>query len=111
MKGTAFLFIILISGLLLAGRGVNAVSGSGAPGTPIKIRTAENRIVQPPLLANRIDTKDSVIYTTDPGMERAMREEKREEKDKEDKSWQMLQHMYIYKHAGKHSPPDNTPPQ
>ena len=66
------------------------------------------------LMADRTDTKDSIIYSTDPEMERAMEEQEREEKEKEEKSWKMLQHMHLYKDNGKrpHSAqPDNAPPQ
>ena len=45
--------------------------------------------------------KTDIIYGTDPGMERAMEEQAREEKEKEDKAWKMLQHMNLYNDSGK----------
>lgn len=114
MKGTAFLFIILISALLLAGWRAPIASNSDESGTLLKIQSLGNRIGPPPrqLLADRTDTKDDIIYSTDPGMERAMEEQARKEQEKEEKSWNMLQHMYLNKDIGK-SPkstqPDNAP--
>ena len=99
MKGTAFLYIIFISGLFLAGWGERIPSNPEASGTPLKIQTPENRTSPHPrlLLADRYNTQDRIIYSTDPDMERAMEEEAREQKEKEDKSWEMLQRMYLYK--------------
>jgi hypothetical protein len=116
MKGTPFLHIVLISGLLLAGWRVCMASNSDASGTLLKIQTHGNRIDRPTrlLLADRTDTKEDIIYSTDPDMERAMEEQARKEKEKEDKSWKMLQHMYLYKDVEKHprpAQPDKIPPQ
>jgi len=116
MKKNAVLCIILIPGFLLAGWRVSMASTSDGTGTALQKQTCENRI-DPPLrqiLADRTDTKDSVIYSTDPEMERAMEEQAREEKEKEEKAWKMLQNMNIYKDERKRSPrtqPDNTPAQ
>jgi hypothetical protein len=47
-------------------------------------------------------------------MERAMEEQARAEKEKEDKAWNMLQHMQLYKDNGRPprpAQPNNTPPQ
>jgi hypothetical protein len=116
MKGTAFLFVVIVSALLLAGWRAPIASGSKEPGTPLKIQGLQNRTGQPlrQLLADRTDTKDGISYSTDPEMERAMEQQAKEEKEKEEKSWKMLQHMYLYKDSGK-SPrstqPDNAPPK
>jgi hypothetical protein len=115
MKGTTFLIVLLVSGLVLAfGRAATALD-SDAAGSLSKTQTLENPASPPrQLMAERTDTKDRIIYSTDPEMERAMVEQEREEKEKEEKSWQMLQHMNIYKDNGKrpHSAqPDNAPPQ
>ncbi|MFZ0931689.1 MAG: hypothetical protein WAN11_24030 [Syntrophobacteraceae bacterium] len=115
MKGTAFVFMVFISGLLLAGLPARLASNSEGPG-PLKIQSLQNRIspAHRLLLADRTDTKDSITYGTDPDMERAMEEQAREEKEKEDKAWNMLQHMQLYKDNGKPSrpaQPNNTPPQ
>jgi hypothetical protein len=116
MKGTAFLFIILISGLLLVDWRARIAPNSDESGRVLKIQSLENRTSPPHrlLLADRTDTKDRIIYGTDPDMERAMEEQAREEKEKEDKAWMMLQHMYLNKDSGK-SPrstqPDNAPPK
>lgn len=67
------------------------------------------------ILADRTETKDSIIYSTDPEMDRVMEERAREEKEKEAKAWQMLQNMNIYKDMQKRPPrriqPDSTPSQ
>jgi hypothetical protein len=116
MKGTAFFLMTLISGLLLIGWSACIASNCEEPG-PLKIQSLQNRTSLPHrlLLADRTDTKDSIIYGTDPDMERAMEEQAREEKEKEDKAWNMLQHMQLYKDDRKPpraSPPNNnTPPQ
>jgi hypothetical protein len=114
MKGTAFLFIILISVLILAGWRAPIASSSDGSGTLLKIQSLENRISPPPrqLLADRTDTQDDIIYGTDPDMERAMEEQAKKEQEKEDKAWNMLQHMYLNKDNGKNpksTQPDNAP--
>jgi len=117
-RGTAFLFIVLVSGFLFGGWRVCAASGSDAPWTLFEIQSRLERIVpvQCPsekcgypvqscrsmpgqhglLLSDRTETPDRVIYGTDPDMERAMDDQIREEKEKEDKAWKMLQNMNIY---------------
>ncbi|MGA3113135.1 MAG: hypothetical protein ABSF90_01745 [Syntrophobacteraceae bacterium] len=82
----------------------------------MKIQSLQNRIspAHRLLLADRTDTKDSITYGTDPDMERAMEEQARAEKEKEDKAWNMLQHMQLYKDNGRPprpAQPNNTPPQ
>jgi hypothetical protein len=116
MKGTAFFFIILISSLLLMDWRANIASDSEESGRLLKIQSPESRISPPHrlLLADRTDTKEHIIYGTDPDMERAMEEQAREEKEKEDKSWNMLQHLYLYKDVGKPArpaQPNNIPPK
>ncbi len=115
MKGTTFLIILLVSGLVLAFGRADTAFGSGAAGSSSKTQTLENRTSPPrQLMADRTDTKDRIIYGTDPEMDRAMDEQQREEKEKEEKAWQMLQHMNIYQDNGRrpHSAkPDNTQPQ
>ena len=103
MKGAAFLFIILISAVLLAGWGASMASSSEGSGTPLKIQSLGNRISPSPrqLLADRTDTKNDIIYSTDPGMDRAMEEQARKEQEKEEKAWIMLQHMNLNKDSGK----------
>ena len=91
-------------------------SNSDASGTLPKSQTLENRIGPLPrlLLADRTDTKDPIIYGTDPDMERAMEEQAREEKEKEEKAWKMLEHMDIRLDTQKRpsqSQPNNTAPQ
>jgi hypothetical protein len=116
MKGTAFFFIILIWGLLLVDWRASTVFNPEESGRLLKIQSLENRISPPHrlLFADRTDTKDRIIYSTDPDMERAMEEQAREEKEKEDKSWNMLQHLYLYKDVGKPArpaQPNNIPPK
>jgi len=115
MKGTTFLIVLLIFGLVLAFGRAGAASNSDAAGSLSRTQTLENRKIPPrQLMADRADTKDRIIYSTDPEMERAMEEQEREEKEKEEKAWNMLQHMNLYKDSGKkpHSTqPGNTPPQ
>ncbi|MGA2400589.1 MAG: hypothetical protein ABSG91_02645 [Syntrophobacteraceae bacterium] len=116
MKGIGFMFVILISGLLvLAGWTAGIASNSDEAGTLSKTKTLENRIGPPrQLMADRIDTKDSIIYGTDPDMERAMDEQAREEKEKEKEAWKMLQNMQLYqniKRPPRSTQPDTTPQQ
>jgi hypothetical protein len=110
MKGSAFIFIILVSAILIAGWQAPVACGSNESGALLKIQSLENRTGSPPrqLLADRTDTKDDIIYSTDPEMERAMDQQIKEEKDKEEKAWNMLQHMYLYKDVGK-SPRSTQP--
>ena len=115
MKGTTFLIVLLISGLVLAFGRAGTAFDSDAAGSLSKTQTLENRTSPPrQLMADRTDTNDRIIYGTDPEMDRAMDEQQREEKEKEEKAWNMLQHMNIYKDSGKkpHSgQPSNTQPQ
>ena len=84
MKGAAFLFIVLISALLLAGWRTPIASSSEGAGTLLKIQNPGNRISPPPrqLLADRTDTKDAIILGTDPEMDRAMEEQARKEQER-----------------------------
>ncbi len=91
MKGSAFLPVVLIACLALYG---GRVCKALRPGAPLPSLTAKSRAARI-LLADRIETDDSVTYTTDPKMEKESREEEREEKEKEKNSWKMLQHMYL----------------
>lgn len=115
MKGTAFLIVLLISGLVLAFGRAGTAFNPDAAGSLSRTQTLENRTSQPrQLMADRTETKDRIIYGTDPEMERAMDEQQREEKEKEEKAWNMLQHMNIYKDNGKKTrptQPGDTPPQ
>jgi ADP-heptose:LPS heptosyltransferase len=103
MKGSAFVFIILVSALLLAGWPAPIAFNSDESGTLLKIKSLQNRIDPPPrqLLADRTDTKDEIIYGTDPEMERAMAKQAKEEKEKEEKAWIMLQNMNLRINSGK----------
>jgi hypothetical protein len=98
MKGTAFLFVVLASSLLIVGPQMSIASNSDTAGILFKSPNRQNRLSTTSLLliADRVDTQDRVIYTTDPEMERAMQEQERLEKEKEEKAWQMLQNMNIY---------------
>jgi hypothetical protein len=114
MKETTFLIVLLISGLVLAfGRAGTAFNLDAAGSS--KTQTMENRTSPPrQLMADRTETKDRIIYGTDPEMERAMDQQIREEKEKEEKAWNMLQHMNIYQDSGKKphpGQPSNAQPQ
>ncbi|MGC8491693.1 MAG: hypothetical protein ACP5SH_08140 [Syntrophobacteraceae bacterium] len=80
--GVLLLTAVAIAGVTFAG--VCTVLHTGSPKT--------ERV----LLADRIETKDSVTYTTDPGLDRAMQKEDEEEKQKEIESWKMLQNLHLY---------------
>ena len=96
---------MLISGLVLAfgraGTAFNPVAAGHYQELKPWNRTSQPRL----LLADRTETKDRIIYGTDPEMERATDEQQREEKEKEEKAWNMLQHMNIYKDNGKKTRP------
>ncbi len=115
MKRTTFLVVLLISGLVLAFGWAGTAFNSDAAGSLPETQTMENRTSQPrQLMADRTETKDRIIYGTDPEMERAMEQQEREEKEKEEKAWNMLQHMNIYQDSGKKShsgQPGNAQPQ
>ena len=49
------------------------------------------------LLADRTEKEDRIILGTDPEMERAMDDQIKQEQEKEDKAWKMLENMNIYK--------------
>ena len=92
-------------------------SSSEESATPSKTESLQNRISPPPrlLLADRIDTKDRIIYGTDPEMERTMEEQAREEKEKERQAWNMLQHMNLNNNnnngkSHKYTQPGSTQP-
>ncbi|MGC9195959.1 MAG: hypothetical protein ACP5IL_10960 [Syntrophobacteraceae bacterium] len=57
------------------------------------------------VLADRVETNDSITYSTDPRMEEKMRRENEEEKEKEYNSWKMLQNMPFYYPLRKSAPP------
>lgn len=94
MKGGAFVLVVLIAGLMVAGRQVCTVSKQGFFRAPSMQSQGKRKAAQT-LLADRIETNDSLIYTTDPDLERAMNREDKEEREKEYNSWKMLQHMYL----------------
>lgn len=102
MKKASILLLAASSGLLL----VFAGSSMTVPNPEVKLealsphRTASGSSL---MLADRIDTQDGVLLTTDPEMDRAAREQELHEKEKEEKAWQMLQNMNIYKKSGKQS--------
>ncbi len=114
MKGTAFLFIIFASGLLVAGACM--ASNPDTAGTSFKTQSRQERLRPDSrlLIAERTDMEDRITYGTDPEMERAMAEQERHEKEKEEKAWQMLQNMNIYKSSKKSqgsNQTDKTPQQ
>ncbi len=76
-----------------------AIAGLTVAGVYSGLYTGSQKIGRS-LLADRIETKDSVTYTTDPGLDRAMQKEDEEEKQKEIESWNMLQNMRLYGPAG-----------
>lgn len=65
--------------------------------------------LSPLLLADLTDEKDRIVYGTDPEMDRAADEEAREEKEKQEKSWKMLQQMNLYQNRGSKPAPPPTP--
>ena len=66
-------------------------------------RAAED--MNKPLLADRVEKEDSVLYRTDTDPAFSQEEQEKEEKLKEDKSWRMLEHMEIYQKSEKKQPP------
>lgn len=48
------------------------------------------------LLADKIETRDQIEYTTDPETARASENARRRELEKEERSWKMLDDMQIY---------------
>ncbi len=97
-KWTVFLFVTLVSGLLIVGARAGTASNSDTAWTLLKTQSQQNWISPTSrlLIADRIDTQDGIIYSTDPDMDRAMEEQEKLEKEKEEKSWEMLQNMNIY---------------
>lgn len=103
IKWSIFVLTVLLAGLAIDSR---ACAGSSPAARPAesKIQSTHNRKALPTLLADRTETHDSVTYTTDPNLERAMKKEDREEQEKENKSWEMLQNMPYYAPAHKRHP-------
>lgn len=97
MKPTAFILIALTSCLVVGG-------GRMCAG----YKRSDSPKAGPALLADRMETRDSITYTTDPQMEREEKKEEREEKQKEKNSWKMLQNMQFYRPARK--PPPSPQP-
>jgi hypothetical protein len=104
IKWSIFVLTVLLAGLAIDSQ---ACAGSSPAARPAesKIRSTHNRKAFPTLLANRTETHDSVTYTTDPNLERAMKKEDREEQEKENKSWEMLQNIPYYAPGRKPRPP------
>ncbi len=107
MEKTVFPFFIICLGLIIlmgALRGID--SASEETGTVDEVQTGRARICasQCQLLADRTETKDRIIYGTDHDMERAMEDQERIEKEKEENAWRMLQNMNIYKESRRKSP-------
>ncbi len=103
MKGTAFVFIIIVLALLLSGWPAPIASSSEESATPSNSKSLQN-LISPPsriLLADRTDTEDSISYGTDPRADRVAAERAREEKEKEQQAWIMLQHMYLNNDNGR----------
>ncbi len=99
MNKTALAFVIIPLGVVvLAGvfGGIN--SNSDSSGAILEIQTCGNRCGIAPflLLADRTDTKDRIIYGTDSDMERAMEDQEKMEREKEENAWRMLQNMNLY---------------
>jgi hypothetical protein len=76
--------------------------------SPTKINILDSGKAGRNLLADRIETRDSITYTTDPKMEQHRKKDEREEKEKENNSWKMLQNMYWTGHGGR--PPSSSQP-
>lgn len=114
MKGAALLVFVLTACLLIVGQRTCKASDSDTAGTVLKTESSQNRPGPAPslLLAVRTDTEDRIIYGTDPEMERAMDEQEKFEKEKENKAWEMLQHMNVYQGLGTGAakPPGSTQP-
>jgi len=66
-----------------------------------------------PLPADRIETSDQIEYRTEPGNMKTPYELQREEKEKEERSWQMLDNMVIVPDGRRHRRPleETTPRQ
>ncbi|MDR3556721.1 MAG: hypothetical protein P4L55_18365 [Syntrophobacteraceae bacterium] len=114
IKWSVFVLTVLLAGLAI--EGFQACAGSYPPARPpeSKSQSTHSRKAVPTLLADRTETRDSITYTTDPNLERAMKKEDREEQEKENKSWKMLQNMPYYAPAHKRHPyaqPGTTVPQ
>jgi hypothetical protein len=114
MKGAALLVFLLTAWLPTVGQHACMASSSDTAGTLLKAQSRQNRPCPAPrlLFAVRADTEDRITYGTDPDMERAMEEQDKLEKEKEDKAWEMLQHMNIYQRGctGTAKPPVSTQP-
>ncbi len=135
MKRNTFVSIVLTLGLLFGGWRVCAASGSETPGAPFEIQTRQEVIdhiscldrmpdylcswcQSAPvrellLLADRTEKEDRIILGTDPEMERAMDDQIKQEQEKEDKAWKMLENMNIYKdnQKGRNSTPQDKVPR
>ena len=104
-KGALVVIFILASGLLIAGACAGISSYSDAAGTPpgTQCRLDGTCPAVGLRIADRVETQDRVTYGTDPSAERSMEEQERLEKEREERSWQMLQNMNIYKGGKKSS--------
>ena len=60
------------------------------------------------ILADRAEKKDRVLYGTDSDPAYSQEEQQREEKEKEDRSWQMLERMNLYQGYGKKERPPRS---
>ncbi len=100
--GATLLVFMLIACPLTGDQLTCMASNSDTAATLPKSQVRQNRTGPPSrlLFAVRTDREDRVIYGTDPDMERAMEEQQKLEKEKEEKAWEMLQHMNIYKGNG-----------
>ncbi|MHC1726652.1 MAG: hypothetical protein AB9866_11670 [Syntrophobacteraceae bacterium] len=62
------------------------------------------------LFADRTEQRDSVIYQTDPEMERSAEDQEMEEKRKEERAWRMLENIYLQQEPAKRARPPHRPP-
>jgi hypothetical protein len=83
MKVSAFFLLVCVAVLAAYGLWGRVVSNKSASLPRV-------------MLADRVETHDSITYSTDPRMEDKMRRESEQEKEKEYNSWKMLENMPLY---------------
>ena len=114
MKRVSLLCIILL-GLLFGGWAVKGAFGPEKNAAFLNIRPSANccnlasanccNLAQRLQFADRTETEEQVTYGSGPQNEHAMDERIREEKEKEDKAWKMLQNE-----ERRRRPPKNAHP-
>ncbi len=107
----AILFLIAASALAASTCSQACVQSRAAGPAFARSLTAGAEKASPVLLAKMIEKDDQIIYRTDSEGQKSSRELEREEKEKQERSWQMLERTEIYNYPQQRPHPPRPPDQ